>query len=131
MQFWWPGEAAHRGQRFLARLSWLDASGTVLQTAEQRFVHASEQVQQANFGSVAGKVRLEDGDDAQNAIVELLDQAGNVLGSTRTTSTGQYRFKNVDAAKYKLRVKKEGRADMEAEVQAAPAAEAAADFELR
>ncbi len=129
MRFWWKGDA-HQGERLLARLSFRDASGAVLHTAEQRFVHAAPAVQQARFGAVTGKVQFADGDDAQNALVELLNAAGEVVGAARTTGNGAYRFKGLDSSQYKLRVTKEGRAAQEAEVEAAPAAEARQDFEL-
>ena len=130
IQSWWSGEASHQGQRFLARVSWLGADGAPLQVVEHRFVHADPAVQQAQFGDVSGKVQFADGEWAENAVVELLNQAGEVIGSSRTTRNGQYRFKNLDGSTYKLRVKKEGYEAREAEVEAAPASEAAQDFEL-
>ena len=56
---------------------------------------------------------------------------GNVVQSVRSTSEGQYRFKNVDAGKYKVRIRKEGFAPVEQEVSAAKGAEAAADVSIK
>ena len=39
----------------------------------------------------------------------------------RSTAQGNYRFKNVDAGKYKVRARKDGWATQEAPVMAAPA----------
>ena len=130
VQFWW-GATEHQGSKFLARITWRDPLGAVIQTVEHRFVHADPAVQRAQYGDVAGRVQFADGADTQNALVELLNDDGDVVGTARTTTTGQYRFKNVDGKKYKVRVSKEGRAAQEAEVEAAPATEAEQDFELQ
>jgi hypothetical protein len=54
-----------------------------------------------------------------------------VIQSVRSTSEGQYRFKNVDAGKYKVRVRKDGFAPVEQDVAAAKGAEAAADVSIK
>jgi squalene-hopene/tetraprenyl-beta-curcumene cyclase len=66
-----------------------------------------------------------------NTRVDLLDDKGNVVQSVRSTAQGNYRFKNVDGGKYKVRVQKDGFAAQEAAVEAAPkAAPAKADIRL-
>lgn len=39
-----------------------------------------------------------------NIAVQLLDQAGNVVATTRTTSDGRYTFEHLDLGQYKVRV---------------------------
>ena len=70
-----------------------------------------------------------------NTEVELVDEKGNVVQSTRSTSSGNYRFRNVDKKKkYKVRVKKKGYKTQEKSLDSfdeeEPAAEADADFKL-
>jgi len=65
-----------------------------------------------------------------NTEVELVDNDGNVVQRARTTRSGQYRFKNIDSGKYKVRVNKDGFDAPEQPVQAAPGKEVQADAEL-
>jgi protocatechuate 3,4-dioxygenase beta subunit len=59
-----------------------------------------------------------------------VDDDGNIVGETRTTAEGQYRFRNVKKGKYKVRVTKDGWGAEEQDVEAAPAAESSADLDL-
>ena len=59
--------------------------------------------------------------DFCRAVVDLLDEKGNVVQSTRSTEQGNYRFKNVDQGRYTVRARKEGFKDLSASVTSAPA----------
>ena len=48
------------------------------------------------------------------------DERGDVVQKTVTTEEGQYRFKDVDAGKYKVRVHKQGFKPQDAPAAAAP-----------
>ncbi len=124
------GEPLPRG-RYRAKLIFRDGSGNARQELELPFVHDTPDAQHARYGQVAGQLRL-DGGVAQNAEVELVDGDGNVVQRTTSTSSGRYRFRNVDQGRYQVRVRRRGvrRAEAAATVEAAPAAEAAADFAL-
>jgi hypothetical protein len=138
MSFFWngkdaKGKALATGEKYIARLVFRDEQGKVRQTEEVLFVHDTYEAQRERYGEVTGGINFADGKrgSAANAEVELVDEKGNVVQTTRSTASGQYRFKSVDAnKKYKLRVKKDGYKAAEQEVQAAPAAqsEAKADF---
>lgn len=117
--------AGKQGGRFRAEVSLVDASGKVRDTEEVLFTHDTWEAQRASTGDVAGAVSF-DGDDMANTEVELVDGEGRVMQRSVTTRSGQYRFQNVDAGKYKVRVKKQGFKDWEADVKADRAAEAAA-----
>jgi hypothetical protein len=95
------------------------------------FVRGTEASQRANYGEVQGQLALPDGAAAANAPVELVDDDGNVMQKTRTTASGQYRFKGVDAGKYKLRVAKKGFEKLEAPVSTAKAVESKQDLKLK
>lgn len=117
--------AGKQGGRFKAEVSLVDATGKVRDTEHVLFTHDTWEAQRASTGDVAGAVNF--GDDAlANTEVELVDGEGRVIQKTATTRSGQYRFQNVDAGKYKVRVKKKGFKDWEADVKADKAAEAAA-----
>lgn len=117
--------AGKQGGRFKALVSLVDASGKVRDTEEVLFTHDTWEAQRATTGDVAGAVNF--GDDAlANTEVELVDGDGRVVQRSVTTRSGQYRFQNVDSGKYKVRVKKKGFKDWEADVKADKAAEAAA-----
>ncbi len=124
------GEPLPRG-RYRAKLIFRDGDGVARQELEVPFVHDTPDAQHARYGQVAGQLNLEDG-VAQNAEVELVDGEGNVVQRTTSTRSGRYRFRNVDRGRYQVRVRRRGvrRAEAEATVEAAPAAEAAADFAL-
>ncbi|MCC7071130.1 MAG: carboxypeptidase regulatory-like domain-containing protein [Deltaproteobacteria bacterium] len=117
--------AGKQGGRFKAELSLVDATGRVRDTEELVFTHDTWEAQRASTGDVAGAVNF-DGADLANTEVELVDNKGFVVQKSVTTRSGQYRFQNVDAGKYKVRVKKQGFKDWEADIKAEKAAEAAA-----
>jgi squalene-hopene/tetraprenyl-beta-curcumene cyclase len=136
LRFAWNGRAeggaAQPAGKYVARLSYRDAAGTLRQTEELPFVHASAAEQRRDYGQIGGTLHMAGGRAAENAEVQLVDEAGNVVGSTRSTSAGQYRFRNVDAGKkYEIRVKKDGFAAAPAAVAPARAAETEADIEVR
>lgn len=113
--------------RYRAVVSFIDAKGAALHRESVVFVHDSPELQRARYAEVAGKLDLaKDGSGAANAMVELLDDAGNVVQQAQSNASGQYRFKGVDSGKYKVRVKKDGFRASEAQVEAkagAPATE--------
>lgn len=126
LSFAWNGKGADgkplpRG-RYLAKLHFRDGAGRVRQSESTLFVHDSEAAQQRNFAQVEGQISLRGGANSANTLVELVDEKGNVVQSTRTTEQGNYRFKTVHRGDYRVRVKKAGFADLESTVQAAPAA---------
>jgi squalene-hopene/tetraprenyl-beta-curcumene cyclase len=128
VQFWWDGSDATggtvHGVRVHAVFEVLEG-GAVVQTESTPFVHADPAWRQERFAGVQGRIDLGGEEDAVNTLVELVDGAGRVVGSAMTTDQGQYRFDDLDAGKYKVRVRKKGWEDKEAEVEAAPAAAAA------
>jgi squalene-hopene/tetraprenyl-beta-curcumene cyclase len=120
------GKARPRG-RYVARLAWRDAAGKVLQTESVLFLHDSEEMQRQRYAEVEGQLALGAGrGQSANTTVELVDEDGRVVQSTVTTEQGNYRFKNVDKGKYRVRAKKDGFRDLEQSVDAAPAAPAKA-----
>jgi squalene-hopene/tetraprenyl-beta-curcumene cyclase len=127
------GKAEPRG-RYFAELVYRDESGKELQREEVLFNHDTAENEQAKFGQVYGKLDLQGGARgeaaAQNAEVELVDDRGAVVQKTVTTDQGNYRFKNVDTGKYKVRVKKQGYDFADMPVSAAPAAPAEASGAL-
>lgn len=119
------GKAKPRG-RYLAKLAYRDTAGKVLQSESALFFHDSEAVQRQRYGEVEGQLSLKAGKgDSANTLVELVDDEGRVVQSTVTTEQGNYRFKNVDKGKYRVRARKEGFRDLEQGVTAEPAAPAA------
>lgn len=114
------GKALPRG-KYVAKLTFRDASGKVRQQETAPFFHDSETVQRQAFGEVEGNIALKGGQGSANTVVELVDGRGRVVQQTRTTEQGNYRFKTVDKGEYKVRVRKQGFADLEQPVQAAPA----------
>lgn len=117
--------------KYRARIVARDKKGNALQTEDVDFVHDTLANQKADWAEVQGQLALPAGADAANAEVELVDDLGNVVGRTRSTGAGQYRFKGVASGKkYKVRVKKRG---FKAESKAfapAKAAEEAVDLDL-
>ncbi|MFT7519100.1 MAG: hypothetical protein ACI9MC_001240 [Kiritimatiellia bacterium] len=135
MAFHWNGKddagKAQPRERYLARFVLADAKGNVLQTLEQSFLHAAPHEEAAGYAVVNGKVNFAfDEADVQNAVIELVDDNGVVVQSTRSTSSGAYNFRGVPAAKYRVRVKKEGRKAVEQEIEANAAEEVSADVAL-
>jgi hypothetical protein len=126
------GDKGAKPGKYVARLSFRDASGKTRQHEELPFVHDTTEKQWASYGQIQGAIALPGGGAAANAEVQLLDDQGNVVARTRSTAAGQYRFKNVDAdRKYKVKVEKDGFSS--APVMAAPAraAEVQADTQLQ
>ncbi len=126
----WDGKAKDgkelpRG-RYFAELVYRDEKGAEVQREQVLFTHDTEEAEAQKYGQVFGKLDLAGGARgaaaAQNAEVELVDKAGNVVQRAVTTGEGNYRFKNVDTGKYKVRVKKDGYDFADMPVSAAPAA---------
>lgn len=117
-----PGGSALPPGRYLAKVQFRDAQGKVRQGDSVVFFHGQEKMQRARFAEVEGQLALKNGEGSANTVMELVDAAGNVVQTTRTTEQGNYRFKAVDGGAYKVRAKKAGFADLEHAVQAAPAA---------
>jgi squalene-hopene/tetraprenyl-beta-curcumene cyclase len=135
MRFHWNGtdrggKAAGTG-KYVARLSYVDASGKVRHTEDVPFVHDSPEAQMANYAQIEGQARLPNAAPASNVEMELVDDEGNVLAKTRSTASGQYRFKGVEAGKkYKVRINKEGYGAGPAAVSADKPGESKADVQL-
>ncbi len=128
------GKALTSGE-YVAVLKMKDANGKVRQTVEMPFVHDTLENQRRGWGDVAGKIDFA-GDDVQGAVIDLVDEQGNVVQSVNSTKSGSYRFKNAKAKKkYKVRVRRQGFKAVEKEVRTEAAAEApaaaAADFSLQ
>ena len=142
-----PGERVHTGKapsapgpvslgfsgengRYLARVTYKDAAGKALQTESQVFFHASEQVQRERTSEIEGQLGLGKSGSgsglASNSVVELVDEDGRVVQSTRSNEQGTYRFKAVPKGTYKVRAKKEGFRDLESAPVAAEPAQAPA-----
>jgi hypothetical protein len=113
MRFFWDGTgeggAAQESGRYLARLSLRDDDGREIQREELVFVHDTLEAQRAAFGQIQGTLAIDGEGEAANLAVEPVDQLGRVVDRTRSTRTGNYRFRNVDAdKKYQVRVDKAG-----------------------
>ena len=131
MSFFWNGQRASDkpaspNGRYVAEISFVDERGKVVQKAEAPFVHDTLEKQAAAFGEIEGALTVDGPLPAANTRVELVDDEGRVVQSTLTTNEGNYRFRNVDRGKYKVRVRKAGFAAAESAATAAPAAKAAA-----
>jgi squalene-hopene/tetraprenyl-beta-curcumene cyclase len=122
LSFFWKGAGAPG--RFIAEVAFVDPSEKTVQAVEAPFVHDTIEAQHAAFGEIEGALGV-NGDAAANTHVELVDERGRVVQTVVTTSTGNYRFRNVDGGKYKVRAEKQGFKPVESEVNAAPAAPAA------
>ena len=111
------GERQEPGQRYQARLTFVDAKGKARQSETVTFVYDTPASQRRSFGQISGKLRLKrQKRGAANTVVELVDENGQVVKRTRSTANGQYRFKNLDdQKKYKIRVNKKGFGQREAE----------------
>jgi len=112
--------------KYTAHVEIVDDAGKVRDAKDVVFSHESYEAQRAKYAEVSGAVALPEGGASSNAEVELVDDKGNVLQRTATTKSGQYRFQNVDAGKYKVRVKKQGFKDEEQKLDAKAGYEAAA-----
>lgn len=118
--------------RYVALVSFVSAQGRMLQQEELMFFHDTAKKQREQYGEVQGRIQhSKDSSSSANTVVELVDKEGRVMQSTRSTAQGNYRFKNIDKGKYRVRVKKKGFKDWEGEVEAAPkSAPATADIAL-
>lgn len=123
------GKAKARG-RYIAELVY-ERDGRVVQTETVPFFQDTEEAQHAAFAEVQGNLSVRGAAPAANTRVDLVDDQGRVLQSTVTTEAGNYRFKNVDSGKYKVRVQKKGFADQEAPVAAEASKEAGASMSLQ
>ncbi len=134
MQFRWTGETdgddgADSG-RYVARLSYRPDDGSPVQVEETLFFHDTEANRMAAYGAVAGQLAGEGRGELTNATIELVDEVGNVVQSTITTSTGAYRFDNVDDREYRVRVRRQGFAPVEQPVAASPGEVATEDLQM-
>lgn len=126
--FFEPKQSKGADTTYLARLRYV-AKDEVVHTVEHEFVHANAAAQRARYGDVQG--RLSSGAKSlANTWLELVDDKGNVVRRTRSTRSGQYRFKNVDRGKYKVRVNKRGYESWENEVKVERGQEADNDVAL-
>ena len=125
----WAGKGAdgksQPNGRYFAELVFKDEKGAVLQHDEVLFTHDTAENEAAKYGQVEGKLSLGGGARgaaaAANVEMELVDDKGDVVQRTVSTGEGQYRFKNVDTGKYKVRAKKAGYDFADMPVAAAPA----------
>ena len=131
MSFSWdgagPDKKPARAGRYRAEIAFVDDKGKVRQKETSVFVHDTLEAQQQRYAQIEGSLDLAraGGGKAANAEVELVDDRGQVVQSTRSNEAGQYRFKSVSGGNYKVRFKKDGFKAMEADVAARPAAPAA------
>ena len=136
LHFRWDGKAASgkttKSGKYVARLIYKDASGRVRQHEDLPFVHDTTERQMADYSQIQGRLSMPGGGASANTEVELVDkESGAVVGATRSTSAGQYRFRNVDAGKkYEIRVKKDGFVAAPAAAAPAKAAEVEADIQV-
>ncbi len=134
MSFSWDGKKSDGSPaaagKYVAQLRFRDATGKTLQVEELPFVHDTKEAQRASYGDIQGGLALPGDKPAQNAVVELLDDRGNVVQRTVTTAAGQYRFKNVEEQNYRLRVMKKGFAAPMKPLAAHKSAEVNADLKL-
>ncbi|HVE86386.1 MAG TPA: carboxypeptidase regulatory-like domain-containing protein [Myxococcales bacterium] len=125
MAFTWNGVGAdgkpQPRARYAAELVIKDAAGKVLQKERALFFHDREEAQRDQYGEIEGQLSMSGGTGlSANTKVDLVDDRGRVVQSVHTTTQGNYRFKNVDGGKYKVRVQKDGFAAQESTVEAAP-----------
>ncbi len=136
MAFTWDGKGqdgkAQPKGRYLAEVTMKDQKGQVVQKEQTLFFQDTEKAQREKFAEVEGNLALAGGaGTSANTLVELVDGEGKVVQQVRSTEQGNYRFKSVEAGKYKVRVKKDGWAAQEASINTAPAAAPSkADFHL-
>ncbi|MBK7860943.1 MAG: carboxypeptidase regulatory-like domain-containing protein [Archangiaceae bacterium] len=127
------GKAQPRG-RYFAELVYRDEAGKEVQREQVLFNHDTAEAEAQKYGQVFGKLDLQGGSRgvaaASNAMVDLVNEKGDVVQSVTSTEQGNYRFKNVDTGKYKVRVRKDGYAFDDLPVSAAPAKAAEASGAL-
>jgi len=116
--------------RYEATVSFVDGAGKARHRVTLVFVHDTPEAQRT-FAEVEGRLELaRDGAGAANATVELVDETGRVVQRVTSNEAGQYRFKGVDAAKYRVRVTKDGFRAEDMAVDAKAGAPAAASVSL-
>jgi hypothetical protein len=118
------------GGRYIARFSYIDTQRGTLQKEEIVFSQMSPKKMKEEFAEVSGQLDLED-KGAANTSVELVDDQGRVVQQVWTTRDGNYRFQNVDAGKYKVRVCKKGFEQEEVDVDAVRGKETDAKVDLQ
>lgn len=130
MRVAWTGANAEGARlpngRYVAELTFQDASGRAVQTVTLPFVHDTPEAQRAAFAEVEGNLQGAGGANASNAQVELVDQVGRVVATTSTTAQGNYRFRNVNSGDYHVRVRRAGYHAAETSVRASAGRPAAA-----
>jgi hypothetical protein len=123
MSFEWAGtgddgKARPRG-RYFAKVYHREGPDTVRQTETLLFFHDTAAAQREQFAEVEGQLSVDNGKlGAAHTVVELVDAAGKVVQTTRTTEQGNYRFKNVSEGGYRVRTQKSGFAQLEGKVEA-------------
>ena len=134
LSFNWDGKNKDgkpvEGGRYVAKFSYVDPERGTIQEEQIVFSRMSEKEMKERFAEVAGKLDVQDR-GAANTLVDLVDNEGRVLQQVWTTRDGNYRFKNVDAGKYKVRVNKKGFAQEEVDVDAVTGEEAQAQVKLQ
>ena len=134
LSFAWDGKDAAGepadGSRYTAKFSYIDAQRGTLQTEEIVFSQLSAKQVKEQFAEVSGQLELDD-KGAANTSVELVDDQGRVVQQVWTTRDGNYRFKNVDGGKYKVRVCKKGFKNEEVDVDAVTGKETDAKVDLQ
>lgn len=132
MHFEWAGPAGDLANeaRYQATMIFRDVSGRERHRVVLPFVHDTHERQEAKFAAIEGALNLDAGGLAANAEVELLDDQGRVVQKVTSTRSGRYKFKNVDAGEYEVRVKRKGFKEEKARVQAAPQASKQTDLNL-
>jgi len=117
---------------YRVEVAFLNAKGISLQKEESVFWHGSEEQMNQERAQVRGRLSLPGAAaaPAANTRVELVDDLGAVVQSTVTTEEGEYRFKNVEDGKYKVRVRKDGFKGEDAPVNAKKAEESKASISL-
>ena len=132
--FRWSGQRSDGGEvkpgaEMIAVLRWVAPGGEVRHQVELPFVHDTLEAQRQRYGQLAGNIRMKEGEEAANAVVELVDEEGRVVDQVRSTNEGKWRFRNVKKRPgLKVRFRKEGYAPRE---EAAPAAAAEAGEEVK
>jgi hypothetical protein len=135
LTFFWngngPSGAALPRGRYIAELAALDANDAPLQSVELPFVHDTAEAQYAARGEVEGQLQVAGEGALGNTRVELVDRQGNVVQSAETTSSGQYRFRNVDNGDYQVRVQRSGFRPAAMRVNAAPGRSSGASMHMQ
>jgi hypothetical protein len=116
----------NKSGRYTAHVELVDKDGKVKDQKDVVFSHESYEAQKAKYAEVAGSVALPEGGASSFADVELVDKDGIIVQKVQSTKAGNYRFQNVDAGKYKVRVKKKGFKPVEQQLDAAKGVESEA-----